>query len=225
MKQVSAWVVCCVAVIASTCVSARADVTIWFELVSSDVGISSLDHGPGKVLLLSNPMSATPFNVTARMVGNVSGVGVTIDSTTFSADYGVSVSATDAVVLPNGILNTVGGVGVPGPGDIATNFGQTSFDFPAPGFVGASIDFGTVTFTIDPTLGAYDNGQIFARVGPGLWGLANFSGAQIRFGNGGFVDGANTDVGKAPVIQIIPEPAAITLILLAATPMLRRRRR
>ncbi|HPF40574.1 MAG TPA: hypothetical protein P5081_05455 [Phycisphaerae bacterium] len=207
---------------------ASADISVWFELVSSDVSVTAIDQGIGKALLLSDPKEVAPFSVTARMLADIPGQVVLGTSTRLAADYGVKVDSMMLTAPALGVVTPGFGQGVYGPGDIASNFGAATF-IPSDGFTGSNVDLGTITFTIDPQLGAYALGEITARIGIAIWGLAPPNAQDppeipiLRYGEGAFVAGNIVDAGEATVIRFAPEPSTLCLLAVPFATLRRRR--
>lgn len=220
-RRISAAIVACIVTL-SIGARAHSDVTVWFELVSGDAGVATVGQGPGQVLQLKAPDSPVPFEFTARMRANITGLDLYSANTTLSADYPVAVTSATLIPPEFGGVQPINDQGTYGPGDIATNFGGATFFMD--GYFGDNVDLGTITFTVDPAQGPFDAGTIYARVGLGLWAESDASGTNVRFGTGAFADSTIFGAGNAPVIQFVPEPMTALLFGFSSVMLIRRKR-
>ena len=198
---------------------------IWWTLDSGDG--TQVQGGVGQELRIERLQDAGVYNLTLTMWANVTAPALYSANTTLSADGAVAATAWNAVPPTGGAATPAGGLNTPGPGDIATNFGAATFS--GPGYIGNMLNLGSMSLTInDVNPLAGPDVSIFARVGNGLFGTSDFATATVDYGpnlgvNGGVV-GASGALPVVTIIEIVPEPATLSLLGLGALALIRRRR-
>ena len=195
--------------------TAFADADVYFR-VAGDAGSNSVGH------ILEVNVAKPVDSIFIEMVVDVDDDGLHAVSTSLinTGAGGIRLRSLVSYPPPGPFTMTVGASVINYGNILAANFGAVTLG--PPGYVGTGVVLST--FRLDYDLSEGNTVEIAAEIGNSYWLASSFTGTQVQFADGGYVNGGMIGAGGNTVITIVPEPATLSILILGSAALIRRRR-